>query len=251
MDLTAYLRRIRYTGPISATEETLRGIHRAHLESVPFENLDIFLGRKISIDEDAFVRKVVEACRGGFCYELNGAFAALLRAIGFEVTLLSAQVAGNDGTYSPEYDHLALLVDLDQRWLADVGFGENFVEPLMLDNGLEQHQSEGTYRVRERDGLWTVERLQTADIWKREYTFALRAHEPHEFAARCHFHQTSPESHFTQKRLCSLATPTGRMTLSDLKLIVTDNGVRQEQLLASEEEWREVLRERFGVVWQC
>ena len=248
MDLTAYLRRIRYTGAVSPTEETLRGIHRAHLESVPFENLDIFLGRQISIDEDAFFRKVVEARRGGFCYELNGAFAALLRAIGFQVTLLSAQVARDDGTYSPEYDHLALLVDLEQRWLADVGFGENFVEPLMLDNDLEQHQSEGTYRIRERDGLWTVEQLQSDDVWKREYSFGLRAREPQEFAARCHFHQTSPESHFTQKRLCTLATPTGRITLSDLKLIVTENGVRQEQLLASEEEWREVLRERFGVI---
>ena len=211
MDLTAYLRRIRYTGAVSPTEETLRRIHRAHLQAVPFENLDIFLGRKISIDEDAFVRKVVEDRRGGFCYELNGAFAALLRAIGFQVTLLSAQVAGEDGTYSPEYDHLALLVDLDQGWLADVGFGENFVEPLMLDNDVEQHQPEGTYRVRERDGLWTVERLQTDDLWKREYSFTLRAREPQEFAARCYFHQTSPESHFTQKRLCTLATPTGRI----------------------------------------
>lgn len=248
MDLTAYLRRIRYTDPISRTEETLRRIHRAHLQSVPFENLDIFLGRKISIDEEAFLRKVVGERRGGFCYELNGAFAALLRAIGFQVTLVSARVAGNDGAYSPEYDHLALVVDLEERWLADVGFGENFVEPLVLDNDLEQHQSAGTYRVRERDGLWTVERLQTDKLWKREYSFTLRAREPQEFAERCHFHQTSPESHFTQKRLCSLATPTGRITLSDLKFIVTENGVRQEQLLGSEEDWRELLRERFGVV---
>jgi N-hydroxyarylamine O-acetyltransferase len=85
-------------------------------------------------------------------------------------------------------------------------------------------------------------------LWKREYSFALRAREPQEFVARCYFHQTSPESHFTQKRLCTLAIPTGRITLSDLKLIVTENGVRQEHLLASEEEWREVLRERFGVI---
>lgn len=248
MDVTAYLRRIRYTGGVSPSEEMLRRIHRAHLESVPFENLDIFLGRKISIDEDAFLRKVVEDRRGGFCYELNGAFAALLRAIGFQVTLLSAQVARQDGTYTPEYDHLALLVDLDQRWLADVGFGENFLEPLMLANDLEQHQPEGTYRVRERDGLWTVARLQAEDSWKREYSFTLKARELQEFADRCHFHQTSPESHFTQKRLCTLATRTGRITLSDLNLIVTGNGVRQEHRLASEEEWREVLRERFGVI---
>lgn len=174
---------------------------------MPFENLDIFLGRKISIDEDAFVCKVVEARRGGFCYELNGAFAALLRTNGFQVTLLSARVAREDGTYSLDYDHLALIIDLDQRWLADVGFGENFLEPLMLDDDVEQHQSEGTYCVRERDELWTVERLQTDELWKPVYSFAPRALEAQDFAARCHFHQTSPESHLTQKRLCTLATP--------------------------------------------
>jgi N-hydroxyarylamine O-acetyltransferase len=248
MDVTTYLRRIRYAGVVSQSQETLRGMHRAHLESVPFENLDIFLGREISIDENAVVRKVVEERRGGFCYELNGAFAALLRAIGFQVTLLSAQVAREDGTYSPEYDHLALLVHLDQLWLADVGFGEGFLEPLILDKDLEQEQSEGTYCVRERDGLWTVERLQTDKLWKPQYSFTLRVRELHEFAARCHFHQTSSESHFTQKRLCTLATPTGRITLSNLKLLVTRNGFRQEHVLASEEEWREVLRERFGVI---
>jgi N-hydroxyarylamine O-acetyltransferase len=156
-------------------------------------------------------------------------------------------VAREDGTYSPEYDHLALLVHLDQLWLADVGFGEGFLEPLILDKDLEQEQSEGTYCVRERDGLWTVERLQTDKLWKPQYSFTLRVCELHEFAARCHFHQTSPEFHFTQKRLCTLATPTWRITLSDLKLLVTRNGFRQEHVLASEEEWREVLRERFGV----
>jgi arylamine N-acetyltransferase len=108
--------------------------------AVPFENLDISLGRKIICDESRFLHKIVNERRGGFCYEMNGAFAELLRALGFKVTLLSARVSGGDGSEGPEFDHLALRVDLDQPWLADVGFGDSFVEPLLLEPGLEQAQ---------------------------------------------------------------------------------------------------------------
>src|SRR5437879_8720942 len=103
-DVQAYLDRIRHTGSTTPTFETLRTIHRAHMLAVPFENLDIALGRKIVVDEEAFLRKVVEQHRGGFCYELNGAFAALLRGLGFQVTLLSARVARSDGSESPEFE---------------------------------------------------------------------------------------------------------------------------------------------------
>src|SRR6266849_8664811 len=129
VDIAAYLRRIGYTGPVTATLPTLRQIHRAHLLAVPFENLDIPLGHPIVCDEDTFVRKIVERRRGGFCYEMNGAFAALLRTIGFEGTLLSARASRKDGSYGPEFDHLALRVDLDAPWLADVGFGDSFLDP--------------------------------------------------------------------------------------------------------------------------
>jgi arylamine N-acetyltransferase len=122
LNVPAYLDRIAYTGPLVPTADVLRDLHRAHLFTVPFENLDIALGRKIVCDENGFVQKIVEQRRGGFCYELNGAFAALLRAIGFEVTLLSARVPREDGTDGPEFDHLALRIDLGESWLADVGF---------------------------------------------------------------------------------------------------------------------------------
>jgi len=86
LNIPAYLERIACAGPVVPTTEVLRDLHRAHMLSVPFENLDIALGRKIVCDEEAFIRKIVERRRGGFCYELNGAFAGLLRAIGFKVT---------------------------------------------------------------------------------------------------------------------------------------------------------------------
>jgi N-hydroxyarylamine O-acetyltransferase len=94
--VNAYLARIGYFGASSPTSANLRAIHRAHLFAVPFENLDIALGRKIVVDEDVTVRKIVELRRGGFCYELNGAFAALLQALGFQITLLSARVSGQE-----------------------------------------------------------------------------------------------------------------------------------------------------------
>jgi N-hydroxyarylamine O-acetyltransferase len=109
-DLPAYLQRLNYTGPLTSSAETLRALHQAHLLAVPFENLDIPLGRPIIPEEAALFRKIVEEGRGGFCYELNGLFAALLRELGFKVTLLSARVARAEGGFGPEFDHLTLLV---------------------------------------------------------------------------------------------------------------------------------------------
>jgi N-hydroxyarylamine O-acetyltransferase len=246
LNVPAYLHRINYAGPAAPTPETLREMHRAHLFAVPFENLDIHLDRKIVCDEDAFLHKIVNERRGGFCYELNGAFAALLRALGFQVTLLSARVARSDGGDSPEFDHLTLRVDLDEPWLVDVGFGDSFLEPLRLKAKVEQPQIGRIYRMNEVESVFCLE-LMAADKWKREYSFTLQPRQLSEFAAMCQYHQTSPESHFTRKRICSRPTPEGRITLSDTTLIETRNGVRQERVLLSEEEWLAKLHELFGV----
>src|SRR5258706_4705129 len=126
LDVRAYLDRIGQRGPTPANETTLRSLHLAHLRTVPFENLDIHLGRDIVLDETRLFDKIVRQKRGGFCYELNGLFAELLGELGFRVTLLSARVV-NDGQVGPEFDHLALRVDLDRPWLCDVGFGDSFL----------------------------------------------------------------------------------------------------------------------------
>jgi N-hydroxyarylamine O-acetyltransferase len=147
LNVPAYLDRIAYTGSLAPTFEVLRHLHRAHLLSVPFENLDIAAGRKIVCEENAFIDKIVERRRGGFCYELNGALAALLRAIGFQVTLLSARVPREDDSDGPEFDHLALSIDVEEPWLADVGFGDSFLEPLGLRSGVEGAHDGRRYRV--------------------------------------------------------------------------------------------------------
>jgi N-hydroxyarylamine O-acetyltransferase len=247
IDVAAYLARIAYRGPTEPTAETLRALHRAHLLAVPFENLDILLGRKILLDEDTILHKIVEQRRGGFCYELNSAFAALLRALGFQTTLLSARVARDTGGESPEFDHLTLRVDLEDPWLADVGFGESFLEPLRLESGRKQVDPAGTFRLVQVEERLQLEKVESSGDWKRQYSFVLRPRSLIDFAGMCHYHQTSPESHFTQNRICSRATPDGRITLSGMKLIVTSNGQRKERTLSSESEWNSALRELFGI----
>ncbi len=247
MNVGAYLERIGYDGPVRATADTLRELHRAHMFSVPFENLDIHCGRRIVVDADAFVRKVVEQRRGGFCYELNGAFAALLEALGFRVTLLSARVPMADGRDGPEFDHLALRVDLDEPWLADVGFGDSFLEPLRLKKEIEHVQENGVFRILGGERLRT-ERLLPGGNWKFQYDFTLTPRRLPEFTAMCDYHQTSPESPFTSKAVCSLAIPDGRITVSEMKLITTRNGAKSEREFTSEDERRGVLEQSFGVV---
>jgi N-hydroxyarylamine O-acetyltransferase len=249
MDVAAYLDRIRYRGPLVPDAETLRRLQVAHMLTVPFENLSIHWGEPIVLDDAALFDKVVIRRRGGFCYELNGLFAALLRALGFEVAMLSAGVMGAGGEFSPELDHMALSVTLEERWLVDVGFGDSFLEPLRLETRGEQVQTDGSsFRVDavENDRLVVMQRDESG-VWEAQYRFGLEPYVYADFVPRCSYHQTSPSSHFKQRRICSLATPGGRVTLSQMRLIVTEGGERHERELAGEEEYAQVLRQSFGI----
>src|ERR1700722_12411711 len=183
IDVAAYLARIGYSGPTDPTAGNLRAVHRAHLLAVPFENLDISLGRKITVDEAAILNKVVTLRRGGFCYELNGAFAALLRALGFQVTLLSARVARANGGEGPEFDHLTLRVDLGEPWLADVGFGDSFLDPLRLEIDLEQEQGGRIFRLVEEGERIQLQIREPGQSWKNQYSFTQTPRGLQDFAA--------------------------------------------------------------------
>ena len=233
--LDAYLARIAYDGPREPTAGTLRALQERHLYSVPFENLDIHWKRPIVVDTRRFLHKIIDERRGGFCYELNGGFAWLLRELGFDVTMLSARVPTADGGLGPPFDHMALLVPAGGvRWLVDVGFGDFSLHPLNLDG------DNGELEIVPGDE-WEVRRNG-----KLEYRFTLEPHELHEYGPMCHYQQYDPSSHFTKKRICSLATPEGRITLTDEKLIVTRNGERTETPVPPQ-EWDRVLYETFGI----
>jgi len=245
-DVKTYLNHINYRGPLEVSPRALRELHLAHLLAIPFENLDNHLGRKIVLDEERVIRKIIEERRGGICYELNGAFCALLRALGFEVSMLSGEVARDEGGFDPPFDHMALLVQLDQRWLVDVGFGDSFREPLLLDLRDEQRQGGDVFRLIDEGEKLILER-QEAGIWKPQYRFSLQPHIYSDFTDMCHYHQTSPDSIFMQRRACSLATATGRITVTNKRVIITDRGSKQERELTSHEEWMGALREHFGI----
>ncbi|MFN7993229.1 MAG: arylamine N-acetyltransferase [Bryobacteraceae bacterium] len=248
MNVAAYLDRIAYTGPLDPILATLRSLHLAHLYTVPFENLDIHLGRPLSLAPPALFDKIVARRRGGFCYELNGLFAWLLSELGFRVTLLSAEVAGTHG-FSPAFDHLALRVDLEEPWLVDVGFGDSFRDPLRIADSADQSQYGDDYLVLP-DGDYRIlmQRKPAAGDWTPQYRFTLTPYTLQDFEARCRYHQTSPDSHFTQNRICTLATPEGRLTVSGMRLIVTSAGGKTETELASAAEYAAVLRQRFRVI---
>ncbi|OEU88881.1 acetyltransferase [Streptomyces abyssalis] len=237
-----YLARIGAQRPVTADADVLRDLHRRHLLSVPFENLSVHLGEDIVLEAEALTGKVATDRRGGFCYELNGAFAALLAALGFPVTLLAARVFGEDGP-GPLFDHLALRVETPQPWLVDVGFGRHSEYPLRLDRRGEQADPGGVFRVSETpQGDLDVHRDGVP-----QYRLEQRPRALADFEMGCWWNSTSPKSHFTRSLVCSLLTETGRITLSGRTLTVTGAGGRHEEELP-EEAVPAAYREHFGIV---
>jgi len=251
MDIRSYLERIGVDGPVRPDFETLFGLHRTHLLTVPFENLDIHLRNPIELDEQPLWNKIVLRKRGGFCYELNGMFAWLLQQIGFEVTYLNARVYNHSGKRGREFDHLALRISIpgeEANWLADVGFGDSFFEPLMLDYKGEQFQGSHAYRLENvKNGVDLLRRERDGN-WSRQYFFDLQARTfPGDYEESCKYHQTSPMSSFTRERVVSLAIPDGRITLNSNNLTVTTNGKRIKRQLNGEKEFQKFLKYYFEI----
>src|SRR6267378_1515579 len=248
MDTKAYLERIGYRGPTRPSANVLRRLHRRHLLSVPFENLDIHLGRPIILSEDAFYDKIIKHHRGGFCYELNGSFAALLKKLGFKVSMLSARVARKSGGFSPDFDHMTLLVQLKHPWLADAGFGDSFTEPKRLNISRPQADHGRDYRFIRKDG-WTIlsRRTKGSHAWEPQYKFSLTPRKLDDFVPRCRWQQTSPKSHFRKGRLCTRPTANGRLTLTDNKFIVISGDRKVERPIKNLEEFATLLRRHFGI----
>jgi len=249
MDTEKYLRRIGLeNSAISPTVENLKLLQRRHLVTVPFENLDIHWKRSILLDTARFYGKIVEEKRGGFCYELNGIFNELLSDLGYQTRLVSARVSKGNGDFGQEYDHLAIIVTIgDKEYLADVGFGAFSAEPLLIDFEIEQKDSNGTFALRKYDEDYLEVVKKDDDAWQSEYIFKSFGRDLSEFAGMCEFHQTSPESHFTRGKICSLMLENGRKTLTDKAFIETKNGEKSETEISSEEEFYAILEREFRI----
>jgi N-hydroxyarylamine O-acetyltransferase len=240
-----YLARIGVARPVAADLQALRDLQTAHLLTVPFENLSIHLGEPIVLDHPALVTKVVRMHRGGFCYELNGALAGLLTALGFRVSLLSARVFDADEQPGPPFDHMTLRVDLAEPWLVDVGFGRFATEPLRLSFPGDQPDPSGTFRV--ADSPSGHGDLDIFHDGEPAYRVDPRPYALPDFAPTCWWQQTSPGSHFRKSLTCSISTRSGRITLSGERLIVTEDGHREERTLTSEAEILAAYRRYFGI----
>ncbi|MEU5535879.1 arylamine N-acetyltransferase [Streptomyces sp. NPDC020362] len=272
--IDAYLRRLGVARPQQPTTEALRELHMRHLRTIPFENLSIHLGEEIVLEEKRLLDKLVEARRGGFCYELNGAFGALLAALGYQVEFLAGRVYGDEGRLGIPYDHLALHVRTADGgdWLADVGFGAHSHYPLAFAERGEQSDPGGTFRVAEagpdaagvrgggdgpdaagvRGGGEGAAGSVDLDVLRNgtpQYRLERRPRVLGDFVSGVWWQSTSPQSHFTQSLVCSRVTEDGgRITLSGRKLITTAaDGRKEARELGTDEEVLAVYRERFGI----
>jgi N-hydroxyarylamine O-acetyltransferase len=251
--LTAYLARIAAPRPPALDAGALRDLHRAHLVAVPFENLSIHLGEPISLGEADLIDKIVGRRRGGFCYELNGAFACLLERLGGQVSRVAARVQGGEGGIGPPFDHLALVVRLPDGtgpWLADVGFGSHSTYPLLAEDRTEQEDPGGRFRLTGTpDG--------DIDVFKDgqlQYRIETRERALDDFVPTCWWQQTSPRSHFTTSVVCSRLTEDGgRISIGGRRLIRTEAGQHTEAGQRTEEDLPDdqavlaAYRDHFGI----
>lgn len=244
-----YLSRINIEAAEEPSYRFLEKLQRHHLTNVPFENLDIISGKKIILDEKLIYEKVVVRHRGGFCYELNGLFCWLLNRLGFSASMVSARVyMAEDGIFTPEFDHMVLLVSLDRTYLVDVGFGDSFMKPIEMEAGTVEDIS-GAYRLRTAQPgseEYLVQKREQ-DEWRAQYSFTIYPRQMSDFEEMCIFHQTAPESPFMQGAFCTMATERGRVTLSENSLTITEGMEKRKILVVSTDDYRQMLREYFGI----
>lgn len=245
----AYLERLGWpAGP--GPDPDLPGLtelHRLHMQRLPFENLDIRLRRPLSLEPLTLLDKLLQRRRGGFCYELNYAFYLLLHSLGFRVSLLAGQVYQH-GRLGLPYEHLLLGVEIDgQIWLADVGFGDSFRQPLRPDAGPQQEDGASYQAQSSGDGSYQLLQSNGARAAQPLYRFTLEAQLLDSFIPMFLQQQISPESHFTQKSICSLALPDGRVSLANDRLIRSQSGRRSVERVPDARHYRAGLENLFGI----
>jgi N-hydroxyarylamine O-acetyltransferase len=234
LDLPAYLARVGYAGVLHPAAEMLADLHLAHATSVTFENLDILLGRPISIDLGNIQAKIVGARRGGYCFEQNRLFAAALEALGFRTTFLAARVRYRAHRVLPR-THVLLLVEVvDERWVADVGFGTlGLLRPLPLVAGIISNQFGWEYCLTQAGGTWTLN-AHLGGEWQPLYEFTLEPQCVVDLEMANYYVSTHPDSRFVQSLIAQRSTPEARYLLRNLDLIVNRGGEETVRTLQPE-----------------
>ena len=247
MQLDAYLKRIDYSGDLRPSAAVLAALHLAHATHIPFENLDVLRGVPIRLDLDSLQGKLVDARRGGYCFEHNLLFSAVLEALGFAVSRLAARVRHRRTDVAPR-THMLLLVDIDgQTWLADVGFGaEGLLLPVPFGAEEESRQFAWTYRVIALREEWVLQ-SKHGEQWVDMYAFTLEPQQQIDYEVANHYTSTHPESRFVKGLTVQLPTPAARTALRNRELTVDAGGTTTTRVMADDEEIRRVLQDTFGL----
>lgn len=245
LDLAAYLRRIGLAAPPAMDLAGLETLHLAHLQHIPFENLDVQLGRPIRLDLASLQAKLVQGRRGGYCFEQNRLFAAALEALGFPVITCEARVRRGATRLLPR-THMMLLVELQGRtWLCDVGFGgDGILLPVPLD-GEERVQFLNRYRVAPEGPLCVLQTLRLG-VWEDLYAFEPSARFPVDYEMANHYTSTHPESGFVKTLTAQISSPEVRRFLRNLAYSEA-RGEEVEGRELAPEEVAPLLREVFGI----
>lgn len=247
-DLDAYCQRIGYTGSREVSPATLHGLHLAHTHTVPFENLDIHLGQPLSLNAADLFTKIVTRKRGGYCYEVNSFFALILQALGFQVQGLLARVLYGFSTLRPRSHQLLLITVEDEAWIADVGFGHNSLRaPLRLTPGVVDQQGPDTFRLWGEAGQALCLQKVLEGQWHDLYAFTLEPYLPVDYIPLNYWNSTSPDSLFTQKKICTMPTATGRIVAVDTEFKIRTQESTQTIQARSSTEYVRLLHEYFGL----
>jgi len=246
LDLPAYLERIAYAGELTPTVAVLRDLHLAHATHIPFENLDILLGRPVRLDLASLQAKLVAGGRGGYCFEQNLLFQAALEAIGFGVRRLGARVILG-GSRTSARAHATTLVRAEgSDWLADVGFGAGGpLLPLPLRPGEKSRQFAWSYRLVEESGTWILQSIE-GGAWTDLYLFTLEPQELIDYEVANWYTSTHPRSHFVGTLTAQRTSPAARWTLRRRELKEEREGKVRSRMI-TDGELLEVLDATFGI----
>lgn len=250
MDLDPYFARISYEGPKTATLETLRALHSLHIRAIPFENLDVLLGRRIEMTDKAVFEKLVSATRGGYCFEHNTLFKAVLKELGFIVEPFLARVRRNvPADFRTGLTHMVLRATAEGRsWLCDVGFGSlGSPSPLTFDLEVEQATPLETRRI-VRNNRALTHQAQLGDEWVDLYEFMLDEPAPIDFELGNWYSCTHPEAHFKNNLVVTLVKGTARLSINNGEFVVRQlDGRADKRAIQSRQELIELLATHFNL----